>query len=425
MTTARPNISVGGGTLEMAVESALGTPGTYIDQRASQNPSFSTKTRETVSIPHQTAEHWATKEAQLTHKVPLEGAITLSKYVARPTTGTGTPSIATLFEAMGCDVVTNSKTTLDGYTGLGGFSLTADESAIGQAGLLELDSGAFHPCLTSDYTAAAAFDVVPSMGIPSASSIGKDWEVMTTITPNVEEVSSSKTLAFRLITRDVHTANQTSWIATGCAPGSVGDITFRPNTPPEFEFTITAIDRDGPNDATIAAETYQDSSKFSIIDAPGAFKFTMATYADPVVTASEAEMLSAVWTPGLSTSLIPSCGSVNTMNGQKGFMGKCVDSKITFELLMDKQYWTDFEGDNPAKYISLVQQTTSVSNTAFGLWMPQCRIAGTPTTTPYADSPDFMVVTVTFEPTNAGYGSSTATDYAGAAPWTFAISGEG
>ncbi|MCP4569158.1 MAG: hypothetical protein GY841_16410 [FCB group bacterium] len=409
----------------MAVESALGTPGSYVDQRASDtNPSFPTETRKTKSVPHQNAEHWATREAQLIYEGLSEGVATVPKFIARPTTGTADPSIATLFEAMGCNVVTSAKTTLDGYTGLGGFSLAADAAAIGQAGLLELDSGAFHPCLVSGYSGAAAYDVVPAMGIPTQSSIGNDWDIMTTITPRVRQVPTDKTLAFRVVDRDVHTANETAWVHTGCAPASVADVTFAPNTAPELSFSISVGDTAGPDDITIANETYQDSSKFAIVDGPGAFKFSLATYADPVATASETEMISAIWTPGIVTVPIPSCGSTDTLNGNAGYMSKYEGSKIIAEMLVLKDFWTDFEGSNPAKYISLVQQTTNVSNTAFGLWMPQCRIVGSPTTDPYADE-NYMRVKVTFEPTTADYGSDTSTDYAGAAPWMLAISGEG
>jgi len=351
-----------------------------------------------------------------------EGAGTLAKYISRPTVGTDSPSIGTILESMACYSAQTTATTLDTYTDTGEFLLTDTAQAVtAQAGLLELSNGTYHPVLPS---LGATGTVTPSMDIPSASEAGKAWQIMNTYWPGTRAVPGADLLGFRLGDYDQHTANDTSWLYKGVCGSAIGDVTIEPHIPIEMAFNFHVGDVSGPNDYTVAAEGFQDSEKFAIVDGPGDFKFSMVTHANPIETWSETEMISAVWKPGIETIAVPGFGSSETLNGSCGYVGKYAGSTLTLRLKVDKQFWTDFEGSNPLKYIALQQQVTDLSNTAWALWMPQCHIVGSPVTNPYEG--DFMEVEVTFEPTNAGYGADT-TDPAlpGAAPWIFAISGEG
>ena len=422
--TAYPSIPGGGGTLEMGTEASLGAgAGSYTDQRASETaPSFPTVTRQGVDVPHTNRQHFATRDGQIVYEALQEGAATLAKYIARATgTGSSLPSIMTLLEAMGCDVVSNTGTTLDDYIDPGDFSLTAgDGTAVGTAGLIELDSGVHYPTLVAGYSST---DIDPAMAIPSEAGIGNAWGIMHTAIPRVRQVPTDKTLGFRVRDYYQHTANESEWVYKGCAPSELGDVTFEPHTPVELPFTLHLGSVDGPDDATITAEAFQDVSKFAVLDADSSMYFNFTDFADPISPHSCTQLISATWTPGISVVPIPGMGcATGTYKGNQGFMATYTGAKIEIEMLMDKARWTDYEGSNTPKYIAIVQPSTSTSNTAFGLWLPKCRIIGSPTTDPYADE-NFSRAKATYEPTTPEYGSDTSTDSRGMAPWYFGISG--
>lgn len=423
--TAYPNIPSGGGTVEMAPESALGTAGTYVDQRFSDtNPTFPTNTREGKDVPVGGRQHFASRDAQIVFEKYQESAITVPKYIARPTAnGSGLPSIMTLLQSMGCDVVTTTGTDLSAYTDTGAWTLSAQASTdIGAAGLLSIGAATheyYLPVLVSNYSALA---VTPSMDIPAASRSAAEWQNMYCAVPRVRQVPSTATLAFRVRDYYTHTANESQWVYTGCAGAEIGDVTFEPKAPVEMSFTCHVADIAGPADATIEAETFQDSSKFAIVSGDGELHFNFADFADPVTANTRTELLKAVWTPGITVVPIMGVGSSSCLNGIQGYLATYTGAKIQLEMLMDKTRWSDYEGSNTDKYIALTQPCTAVTGTAFGLWLPRCRIYGSPTTNPYEDE-NFMRVQVTYEPTSPEYGSDTTTDSRGMAPWYFAISG--
>ncbi len=421
--TAYPGIVPGGGTLEIGVETALGSgSAAYVDQRSSDtSPTLPTGTRQGKDVPHVNREHFATRDGQITYEQGQEGALTLPMFVSRATaTGTGLPQCMTMLESMGCDVVTTTGTTLAGYTDTGAFSLVANAATdVGNAGLLGLTDGTLYPCLPSAFSGG---DVTPSMDIPSGSDAGEEWGIMHTAIPRVRQVPTTKTVAARSTSYYQHTANESAFTFTGVAGSEVADVVFEPLMPVEMAFTAHAADIAGPTDRTIAAEVFQDSSKFAIVDGDSPLHFNFADFADPITSNSRECLLKATWTPGISVTPIPGIGCSASLNGWQGFLAAYTGSKITLEMLMDKTKWSDYEGSNTEKYIAIVQPSTSVAATAFGLWMPKCRIYGAPTTELYSE--DTLKVTVTYEPTVSEYGSDTGADSRGMAPWYFAISGE-
>jgi hypothetical protein len=96
--------------------------------------------------------------------------------------------------------------------------------------------------------------------------------------------------------------------------------------------------------------------------------------------------------------------------------------KITITAEFSKAYWTAMEGTNTNQYIGLVQPTTSLATPAFGFWAPACYIDGdTPPSIDYKGD-SYILATVTYIATSAGYDTDTLPGDPGAAPWYFAIS---
>ena len=138
----------------------------------------------------------------------------------------------------------------------------------------------------------------------------------------------------------------------------------------------------------------------------------------------------ATWTPGIGCVPIPGFGSSGCVNGIQGWQSVYTGSKITLQLQVDKTYWTNYiaQTDDEAYYVSVKQplaydNAASVGGTAVGLWLPKCRIYGTPTTKLFSDT--HMSVTVTFEPTTPAYEADEAVTSEGMAPWYFSVIGEG
>lgn len=430
-----PTIKSGGGNVEYAIESALGTPGSYLDMRLCEDsdPTFPTDTREVRPV--SAKGHWdpAEREAQLSYEKFIENAISLSTYVAGCSSAAGTPQVVSLFEAMGCTIVagSNTATVLDAYSSTTAWSGGAGSPTAGQVGLIANKTPATPPTahymyLTYTNSGAANYDMVPTMALPAASESAAEIHNCWTITPpKGSQVSSSKTLAFRVSSyHATSTETGSCHIYTGCAPGEVKPIVFESGSPIKTEWSLHCADRAfDQSGIDLTAATYVDSVKIPFIDGSGTgFLFGFCdTSAMPIAATRTTGFRKATWNPGIKTIPIMETGTTTAVNGLGGYLGVYTGS--TLELVMDvnKDWWTALEssGSQTAKYVELVQNVAATTSTACGLWMPKCYMTGKPVADLWSDKE--MTVTVTLEAASAGM-TVTSKTAAGNQPWYFAVS---
>jgi hypothetical protein len=428
-------MKVAGGTVEMAPESAFGTAGTYVEQRLTPNfPTLPTDTHTGLDIPSTGHRHFATREAQVAYEKMIEGGIVIPCWAAGATDGTGLPQVMQHLRAAGCNVASESINTINTYVDTGEWTMTnAGTLASGTAIVVNLNAGSAPtatypriPVLCSAYNAGTSV-FTPSMDIPApvGTLAGQLTGETYTATPRVETLAATDTNALRAINYHAHTANESSWVYTGCAVQSIADVVFEPSQPVEFQFTYSAAKRTGPSDASIATESYQDTYRPIIIGGQCEAHVNLATFADPVTTNSRAALLRATWTPGIGVRPIPGYGTSGCINGIQGWESIYTGSKITIEVLMDKTYWADWVAGTAERYLAILQPTLSDSadaphyTSSMGLWMPRCRIYGSPTVALEGD--DVLRATVTLEPTTPAYGADESITSTGMAPWYYTI----
>lgn len=429
--TYYPSMAIGGGTVEMANETALGTPETYQHQRLTATaPTFPTKTREALDVPFTGHRHWGTRENQVTFEKYQEGAITIPTYVTRGTSGLATAPCQTMQHmiAAGANVGYTTGTTVAIATSQDTFTITADVSTdAGCAGLVGIGAGAtpdyYLPVLPSSF---ATPTVTPSMELPAATKAGYLWGVMSTATPRVGELAVTEANAFRVINYHVHTAAQMQFVYSGCAVQSFADVTFAPGMPIEITPTYHVGNISGPESGTIATESFQDLAKPCIISGDGECHVNLGTFADPVTTNVRASLISATWTVGLGCMVKPGFGASTNLNGIGTYFSTYTGSKLVVKLAMNATYWTNWIARSATTdvYFALTQPVTDyLTGTAVGLWLPRCKIYGSPEVGLF--DPDTLDVTLTLEPTTPQYEADESVTSLGMAPWYFAVSGQG
>jgi hypothetical protein len=427
--TIYPTLLSGGANVEMAIETTLGTPGSYLDFRPCEDttPEFPTDTREVRSV--STRGNWdpSEREAQLSYELGMENAGTVSTYITGASSAAGTPQCIKLFEAAGCTIVAGEDTpdTLSGYTSTIAWAGGANTPIAGQVGILQDTAGARWPYLTYSNSGAAAYNIVPTMAIPVASSSGYDVNKAWTVTPpKGVAVSSSKTLAFRLSGYyPTSTETGSCWVYTGCAVGEVKPIVFESGSPLKMECSIhvakRAFDQSGID---LTAEAFIDAVAVPHVDGAAGFLMGYANLgAYPQATARTTGIRKATWNPGIKTYPIRETGASTSINSWGGYLAAYTGSTIEIVADVEKDYWTRLEssGSQTAKYLELVQKATASTATSFGLWMPKCYMVGKPKADLWGEKE--MTVTFTLEPSSAGI-TSTSKTAQGNQPWYFAVS---
>lgn len=411
-----------GATLGYVQESSLGTNGgSFSEIRYASELTLPTDTRIMIANPNLGHQHAADKS-----DVPVivekfrDGALKVMTRIRRSGSADTAPPIADFFESMGCTIATNGKTTIDSYTSTTAFDLVADEGAVGNAGLLELNSGVYYPVLAAEY---ATQDVTPGMAIPSASLATNDWEVMTTIWPRSQQVPSTKTLAFEHHSRATHTTgDDLSHEYQGCACSAVDDLVLKHGEAPEMGFNFTVGKIDQKSDA-IAAESFACGAKFAVINDDFRFEYATASAAGGI---ARADLTPEEVTITFGITCVPILGEGDgVFAGMQGYILQFGIPKVKILATFDKDYWDEMEGSNTKKYIGIVQPTRALTTPAFGFWMPNSYLD--PENPPVVDftGKEYVRGTVTYIGTCAGYSSDTLNSEAGAAPWYFAISGAG
>ena len=429
--TYYPTMKTGGGTVEMAPETALGTPDAYVHQRlTATDPTFPTNTREALDVPFTGHRHWGTRENQVTFERYQEGSLTIPTYVTRGTSGAATVPCQTMQHllAAGANVGYTTESAVAIATSVDSFTITPDASTdAGCAGLLGIGSGDspsyYLPVLPSAFSTPT---VTPSMELPAATKAGYLWGVMSTATPRVGPLAATSTNAFRAINYYMHTAAQSQFTYTGCAVQQFADVVFEPGKPLEIVPTYHVGDISGPDTGTAATEVFQDLAKPCIISGDGECHVNLGTFADPVTTNVRATLVRANWTLGIGCVVKPGFGASTNLNGIGTYLSMYTGSKITIEVEMNKSWWANWIARSASTdvYLAITQPVTNyLTGTAAGLWMPRCKIYGSPKVELFGE--DALTATITLEPTCPAYEADESVTSLGMAPWYFAISGQG
>lgn len=434
--TIYPTITTGGGNIEYSLETALGTTdATWKDFRICEdaNPTFPTDTREVLPLSFRGYRDPSTRDPQVSYEKFRENAITIATYVStKVPASAGTiddrPQWINMLRAMGCTLVEASatKTTLDGYTNTGAYSLTADKSGVGEVGILELLNGTFWPQLTATFaTGGSAYDVVPSMCIPSAAESGADfYQAWSVIPPKGVAATTGTSMSFRVSSfYPTSTETGSCYTYSGVVPSELKDVTFESGKPIKMEFSAhccdVAFDQSGLD---LSTATYDDRPDIVIVDGAGDFRFGFMPYnTAPLAATRTTGFRSAKFSPGIKVDPVMETGSTAAVNGCGGFLCHYVGAKIELTMDVNKDYWDRLESSasQTGLYLELVQPTSAMSHGAFGLWLPKCYMTGKPVCDLWGEKE--MTVTVTLEPTAGPYATAAKTDQ-GAAPWVMGCS---
>lgn len=428
---------IGGQNLEYAIESALGTPGSYLDWRQCDDvdPTFPAPTREVRPVSRQGYWDPTEHEAQLSYEKAIENGGTVACYLAGCSSASGTPQAVSLFAAAGCTIVDGANTgdTLDSYSSTTSFSATATSAALvaGTAGMLaNLASAATiqWPFLTYSNSGASNYNIVPTMAIPNSSESGAALHAMWTITPpKGSVVASTKTLAFRRSQYyPTSTESGSAFVYTGCAVAEIKPVVFETAAPVKIEAGLHIADRAfDQSGIDLTSPAYIDAVAIPFIDGASGFLMGFVDHADPIAYPLAATRATgfrkATWDPGIKVSPVLETGATTSINGWGGYVAHCVNPSIELMMDVDKDYWTRLEssGSQTPKYIELVQKSSATTATAFGLWMPRVFMVGQPTADLYSDKE--MTITVKFQCASANI-TTTSKTAQGNAPWYLAVS---
>lgn len=420
-----------GKTFGYAAETALGTNGgTFSEIRYNEEVTYPSNTRVGIANPNKGHGHpFDFSDKPIFIQKYRENALAFQTMIRRSASANTAPPIALFFESAGCDISTTTVSSVATYVDESNFDLGDSGAAYGIVGdiiLPRINDGTsdldnfYYPALI----AAKATDTIDlAMELPAATANAEPIEVMTTIQPRSQAVSSTKTLAFRRQSRATHTtAEDLTDDLEGCALGGVAEMTLTPSSPVTMDLTFHIGKVDQKN-VTFAAETFVDSEKFVVINDNFRFEFAADAVAGNIARAdSLCKEAKISW--GFKTVPIPSEGD-GTFAGIQGYMAQSDGpARVTITAEFSKSHWTDMEASElPSYYIGLVQPTDNLATPAMAFFAPMAHLD--PDTPPVVDysGDSYILATVTYICSSAGYDSDTLPADPGAAPWYFGISG--
>jgi len=356
----------------------------------------------------------------------MENALGFTTEMRRASAVDTAPAIAAFMRSGGCGVNTSDKTTIDAYTSTTDFSLAAEGSVAGEAGLCELDNGLYWPVLVAANSGAANFNITPMNALPSATSNSNDWEVMTTIWPHFRQVETDRTLSFRRLTPMDYAGgtNEVAFDYKGCALGTGPVISITPagepiRVPMTFHCGTLEIE-----DIALAEEVFVDSEKFIITTDD--LSVNIGTYADAGgIAYSPTCIYSIEIDTGFTTVPIIAGGCTSSFAGMQGYIMVPGVPTITITADWSVTDWQALESDQTPKEIAIVQPTRAITQPAMGFWGHNAVLRGDDAITEDYESNSYVTITSKYTLGAAGIDSDTLISEIGAAPWHWAISGEG
>ncbi|MCP4677730.1 MAG: hypothetical protein GY854_19875 [Deltaproteobacteria bacterium] len=430
-----------GQTLAYDTETSLGTSaGSEEEIRYNEQPKYSTGIYTGIDNPNVGHAHaYARGDKPIWVEKHKENGLSFPVYIRSSATAGGTPPIAEFFESSGCVIASNTaRTTVATDAGDDKeWTLTddvygADSSMI--AGSIELDDErTYYPVLLNNYTSATK-TCNAAMELPQNISTTRYYEMMTTIIPYARQVVSTKTLNFLHSTRGGYgsaTDEALRHRLSGCALSTSAELSLVHGEAPTLSLTFH-VGKVAKNNNTMTTETFKCAEKFGVIDDD--FKFEFGTASASSITRGDKTLYSATIKFGIKTVPIKSEGT-GTYAGIEGYM-QVPDGPATATItaLWDYSWWNGIDqdsapGENTSQYLGFVQPgygvPSSTNRPSFAFWMPNAHlIAQDPVKLEFEDEA-VIKGTATFEADCAGYDSGVLNADRGAAPWAFAIGGDG
>ncbi len=420
-----------GEKLSLAIESALGTPGSYTDIHFNDGLEIPTATRSAYMQPRGGRTNPADYPKVIDYEVYQEGAITLP-VMPRRHTSTGNPPIVSLLESSGWST---AKLSAAGVTDTG----TAADAIVwdnddgcedGSMALVEVTSGYYVPVHIAAWTVGTKTGV-PTMDLEANPGTGKVIQQMFTCSPRTGQVTTTKTTALRFLSRaEDGSSNPQQWTFTGCS-FNLGEITINPNEVPEFPFTGTTADID-ISDGTWAAETFIDQEELNLTGGDFEFRIAQGDASSGGITRAVSQLLTATITPNVNTQVIKTVGDDGGVNGCNGYLARFAEQpRISVTGIFNIDFWEDFEtsytggsGTNPATMIEFAWPTRDLDIPALLISCPDCSLVEAPTAAVRDTENGFVTGTLVFGATACGLGGEDGPTSAGDQAIYIGISGE-
>ena len=403
-----------GQTVKMDVESSLGTgSGSAVNIRVTEEPQGPRSTRELVEVPT-VLYHPGETDDPIANETYREGALTLNMDLRAGNTAAAKPPYVKALESAGATSSVVTATTLDGYTSTTSWSLTADNADVGEAALLELDSGVHWPVVPATDSSG---DITPYFEIPSAASVSNAWSPIHSVTPRYSQVPTDQTLTIDHTVRAAHTSNQTLWRYSGCALSEAGEIAMAP----QQKVTVSPVFHVGDvaqSDSAIATETFGDSAPIFLGGSNFEVAFCDASTSSIAQSGNIANIESATISLGVTSLPVVGDGGANGLNGLQGYVSQYTPATVALTLLWDKAYSDDIENETFQDKYFHVKQGNTTGKPVFGFWAPNMHLSAPAEVT---SEGGYWKVNLTYTTTIPGYNSETGLTDNGAAPWILAL----
>jgi len=359
--------------------------------------------------------------------VAKPGAMTFDYHTRVNASAATVAPLMEFLESAGCNIDVTAATTVTGTPAVDTIELTADNGAIGQGCVTQLQS--VHDGFPFVGAAYAAQVLTPGMDLPSAPASSNTIHYSMTATPQTRQVPNAKSLTFARYTRESHDGTNEDMLYThdGCHLESVGEITLAHGQPIIFPLTF-GVAKTTPSDsteATILAETFLDGEEFCVVN--DNFEYGIADAASAGgITRAVANFIEAKINLGFTSAFIPGVGG-GTTGGAQNIIHVPGRPTVTVTALYNRGHWTELEASNDGtiqhKYMHFIQPgITSGQNVALGFFFPNVYLD--PATPPVVDySENIIKSTATYVATSAEYGSTEIETYAGMAPWYIVMAG--
>jgi hypothetical protein len=420
-------IGAGVGQLNVAVESALGTPGAFHSLWLEEVPNFPSTQKYIPNTVKGFQDPRTVAKPQMIQMLS-ENAFSINTRIRRAAANGGTPDLVTLFKSAGwrADVSTGA-TTLTGTPTVSALIQAANKTAYGNFILIEQATG-HYPVLVSALNTAT---ITPHVRLSAAPSTGAAVNPMHTLTPTTATayvVPTTQTLSFRTNTRGQYddALGDLAFAMKGCALASVGEIVLGrvgsfPIIPMTFHGTMVS-----QTPADIAADTHTDSVQFAVITPLAEFSIQAASAAGDIVRVPGA-LVEMKINPGVAVVPVYNQAYSN-IGGISHYILKQAPPEITVTAHFYKEAWTkalqtNLDGSNPSYCIQFLQPTTDLDTPAFAVCAPNCHMiaGGEPT---FDNNADIVQITAKFVCNNAGIHSDTLISEVGTSPIYIGVSGE-
>jgi hypothetical protein len=429
MTAVRA--STKGIKLQLANETALGTPGSYTDIEFNEATELPTQTRQAYKPP----VGGRTNPADTSQVIDYEdgsGTGTLA-IMARRGASTAEPTVGKMLRACGFSLAgASSLTTVDTGTSVSSLILAADNGTEdGTALAVQMDDGSFEPTLAAVWTELTT-TVTPLYQLSADPTDGNAVQKMFTYTPRTGPITETSTVALKELSRAPDgSGNPQEFIHTGVA-ATLSDTTIAKNVPLEFSFDLMIADT-AISDGSWSSETFNDRENLTLTDG-SSFEFIMQS-GDPSsgdlsrTTSCLLEDATISW--GIELKQIRCVGGTN-VNTIGGYVAEFTAApKITVTGLFDAAQWAAFEtphtggsGTNPETCLAFSWSGGNINYPSILIAFPRCRLAEAPSATLKGTDSGLVQGTLVFEATGANMNSNEGPTEPADQACYIAISGE-